>query len=68
MEFKECKIMVETQVDRKIKRLIIRNGLEDCNELFDDYCKEQGIVRHRIVVVTSWRNSLGDMMNKTIVE
>nr|KYP56816.1 Retrovirus-related Pol polyprotein from transposon TNT 1-94 [Cajanus cajan] len=47
--FKEWKTMVEKRTGKLVKTLITNNELEFCNALFDDYCKELGIVRHLTV-------------------
>ena len=46
------KKMIETQSERKVKRLRTDNILEFCNRQFDGFCKEQGIVRHRTCTYT----------------
>ncbi|KAH9718762.1 hypothetical protein KPL71_022343 [Citrus sinensis] len=45
--FKQWKALVETQSGRKIKRLRTDNGLEFCNKQFEDFCKLNGIARHK---------------------
>ena len=44
--FVDWKKMVETQSERKIKKLRKYNGLEFCNIQFNSLCKEEGIVWH----------------------
>ena len=48
-KFKEWKIEVENQYDRKLKVLRTDNGLEFINAEFNMLCSEFGIVRHRTV-------------------
>lgn len=62
-----CKKMVETQSERKIKRLRTDNGLEFCNKQFDGYCKEHGIVRHRACTYTPQQNGIAERLNRTIM-
>lgn len=51
-----------------MKKLIIDNGLEFCNQRFDNYCVDEGILRHITVRLTPQQNSLAEMMNKTLME
>ena len=55
--FVEWKKMVEVQVERKVKKLRTNNGLEFCNLRYDQFCRDEGIVRHR-------RNSLKCLLCK----
>ena len=66
--FVEWNIMVETQIERKVKVLRTDNGLEFCNHQFDDYCKSKGIVRHRTCSYTPQQNGVAERMNRTIME
>jgi GAG-pre-integrase domain/Integrase core domain len=50
--FKQWKTLIENQTGKKIKRLRTDNGLEFCNEEFNKFCKNEGIVRHRTIVCT----------------
>ena len=58
-KFLEWKALVETQTERKIKRLRTDNGLEFCNEEFDSYCTQQGIVRKHTCSGTPQQNGFG---------
>lgn len=55
-KFKEFKSMVERQIDRKIKILRSDNGTEFVNGAFDNYLKENGIVRQLTVPYTPQQN------------
>jgi len=66
--FMEWCVMVENQVDRKIKILRTDNGLEFCNHKFEEFCKEIGIVRHRTCAYTPQQNGVAERMNRTIME
>lgn len=65
--FKEWKQMVETQSERKVKRLRTDNGLEFCNREFDGFCKQEGIVRHRTCTYTPQQNGVAERLNRTIM-
>ncbi|KAH9763592.1 Integrase catalytic domain-containing protein [Citrus sinensis] len=47
-KFREWKSLVENQIRLKVKKLITDNGLEFCNQEFDNYCADHGIARHRL--------------------
>jgi len=66
--FKEWKILVENQMERKIKYLRTDNGLEFCNEEFNEFCKVHGISRHRTVRHTPQQNGVAERMNRTLLE
>ncbi|KAK9080130.1 hypothetical protein SSX86_001805 [Deinandra increscens subsp. villosa] len=67
-KFKEWVTMVENQTDRKIKKLRTDNGLEFCNELFDQFCRSKGIVRHLTIPGTPQQNGLIERMNRTLLD
>jgi len=50
--FKEWKTLLKNQTGKKIKSLRTDNGLEFCNHQFDEFCKVEGIARHKTVVNT----------------
>lgn len=66
--FVEWSVMVENQAERKIKILRTDNGLEFCNNQFNEYCKDRGIVRHRTCAYTPQQNGVAEGMNRTIME
>lgn len=39
-----------------------------CNKDFNDFCRKQGIERHRVVVNTPQQNDVVERMNKTLLE
>jgi len=51
--FKEWKIMIKNQIEKKVKRLCTDNGMEICSNKFNAYCKSQDIVRHYAIPYTS---------------
>ena len=52
----------------KVKRLRTDNGLEFCNRDFDNFCKAEGILRHKTVVNTPQQNGVAERMNRTLLE
>ena len=66
--FKTWKTLVENQVDRKVKCLRTDNGLEFCNTAFDNFYKENGILRHRTVPYTPQQNGVVERMDRTLLE
>ncbi|KAH9767149.1 hypothetical protein KPL71_011170 [Citrus sinensis] len=66
-KFKDWKALVENQTGKKVKKLRTDNGLEYCNQMFDDFCASEGIGRHRIVRMTPQQNGLAEMMNRTLM-
>ena len=65
---KEWKALVENQTSKKVKVLRTDNGLEFCNEEFEMFCKNQGILRHKTVRNTPQQNGLAEMMNRTLLD
>ncbi|GJY33525.1 retrovirus-related pol polyprotein from transposon TNT 1-94 [Tanacetum coccineum] len=55
-KFKEWKQLVENQTGRKLKKLRTDNGLEFCNQEFNNLCKESGIARHLTVIHYGQKN------------
>lgn len=66
--FKQWKTMIEKQTGKHIKRLRTDNGLEFCSGEFNEFCKKEGIVRHRTVRYTPQQNGVAERMNRTILE
>ena len=50
--FKKFKVTVEKKTGKLIKCLRIENGSEFTSLEFEQFCKDEGIVRHKIVVYT----------------
>ena len=44
------------------------NGLEFCNEAFDNFCAASGIGRHKTTAGTPQQNGLAERFNRTILE
>ena len=66
--FVKWKSLVETQTERKIKKLRTDNGLEFCDGVFNMYCSKHGIDRHHTVRDTPQQNGIAERMNRTIME
>jgi len=60
--------MVEVQSERKVKRLRTDNGLEFCNHKFNDFCKQEGMVRHRTCTYTLQQNGVAERLKRTIMK
>ncbi|CAL1356411.1 unnamed protein product [Linum trigynum] len=67
-KFKQWKTLVENQTGKKIKKLRTDNGLEFCNSEFNEFCKDEGIARHRTVRDTPQQNGVAERMNQTLLE
>ena len=61
--FKEWKIMVEKQTSESVKVLRTDNGMEFCSNLFRNFCKSEGILRHLTVRHTPQQNGVAERMN-----
>ena len=66
--FKQFKVMVEKRTGKSIKCLRTYNGGEFTSVEFEQYCKDEGIVRHKIVVYTPQQNGVVERMNQTLME
>ncbi|KAH9763957.1 hypothetical protein KPL70_001353 [Citrus sinensis] len=67
-QFKNWKTLIETQTNRKVKKLRTDNGLEFCNKKFEEFCSKHGIMRHRTVRYAPQQNGLAERMNRTLVD
>ena len=65
--FKEWKVMIEDQTEKKVKMLRTNNGKEFYSKKFNAYCKSEGIVRHYTVPYTPQQNGVAERMNRTII-
>lgn len=66
--FKSWRTLIENQTGKIMKRLRTNNGLEYCANELTEYCKKNGIARHRIVAGTPQKNGLAERFNRTILE
>ena len=60
--------MIEKQTGKQIKRLRTDNGMEFCEGDFEEFCKNEGIVRHRTIRMTPQQNGVAERMNRTLLE
>ena len=60
VEFKQWKLLVENQTNKQVKALRTDNGLKFCNVEFDEFCKNNGILRHRTVKHTPQQNGVAE--------
>nr|KYP37885.1 Retrovirus-related Pol polyprotein from transposon TNT 1-94 [Cajanus cajan] len=65
--FKQWKALVETQIGKQVKVLSIDNGLEYLSDEFNEFCKDNGITRHKTIRVHPQQNGLAEIMNRTIL-
>lgn len=61
------KKMVEIQSERKLRKYRTDNALEFCNQKFDNFCKSEGVVRHRTCTYTPQQNGVAERLNRTIM-
>jgi transposase InsO family protein len=59
--------MVETQTKRKVKILHTDNGMKFCLNEFDEFCSNDGMVRHHAIPYTPQQNGVVERMNRTII-
>ena len=60
--------MVESHTEKKINCLRTDNGLEYCNNQFEELCRKSGIKRHRTCAYTPQQNGTTERMNQTIMD
>ena len=60
--------MVEVQTGKKVTKLRNNNGLEFLNDEFNWFCKDEGVVRTKIICYTPQQNGLAERMNRTVLE
>ena len=66
-KFVEWKKIVETQSERKVKKLRTNNGLEYYHLRFDKFCKDEGVVRHMTCTYTPQQNGVAEKLNISIM-
>ena len=62
--FKQFRALVEKSTGRFIKCLRTDNGTKFTSKQFDNYCKKDGIERHKTTVYTPWQNGVVELMNQ----
>ncbi|GJS54945.1 retrovirus-related pol polyprotein from transposon TNT 1-94 [Tanacetum coccineum] len=68
VNFKQWKTMIKKQTRKFVKRLRTNNGLEFCQGEFNEFYKNEGIVRHHTVRYTPQQNGVAERMNNTLLE
>ena len=66
--FKIFKAEVETQLERKIKRLRSDRGGEYFPKIFDDFCAEHGIIHERTPPYSVESNGIAERKNRTLTD
>lgn len=64
--FKQWKAFIENQTGKKRQRL--RTDFEFGNDELNEFCKNEGIARHRRVVGTPQQNGVAERTNRTLLE
>ena len=67
-KFKQWKVLIEKQNRKRVKRLRTDNGMKYCSEEFEKFCRNEGIVRHKIATSTPQQYGLAKRFNRTILE
>uniref|UniRef100_A0ACD5WKD8 Uncharacterized protein n=1 Tax=Avena sativa TaxID=4498 RepID=A0ACD5WKD8_AVESA len=65
--FKKWKVMVEKQTEKKVKVLRTDNGMEFCSNEFEEFCSNDGMIRHHTIPYTPQQNGVAEHMNRTII-
>uniref|UniRef100_A0ACD5VA56 Uncharacterized protein n=1 Tax=Avena sativa TaxID=4498 RepID=A0ACD5VA56_AVESA len=65
--FKKWKVMVEKQTEKKVKVLRTDNGMEFCSNEFEEFCSNDGMIRHHTIPYTPQQNGVAERMNRTII-
>ena len=68
LTFKQWKALIEKQTGKQIKRLRTDNGMEFCEGDFDEFYKNEGIIRHRTIRMMPQQNGVAERMNRTLLE
>eukprot|EP00253_Pinus_taeda_P031778 PITA_31778 len=66
--FKQFRALVENNTGRTIKCLRTENGGEFTSKVFDSYCKDARIERHKTTVYTPQQNGVAEHMNMTLLQ
>ncbi len=65
--FKEYKALVEKQTGKQIKSLRTDNGMEYCNNNFNNFCKKEGIKHERTNEYSPQMNGVAERLNYTLL-
>jgi transposase InsO family protein len=58
---------IKNQTKKKVKLLHTDNDMEFCSSALNNYCNEEGIVRHHTIPYTPQQNGMVEMLNRTII-
>ena len=61
--FKSYHVMAERQTGKKLRQIWTDGGREFCNELWDSYCKEFGIIHGTTLAYSSQSNGVVEHAN-----
>lgn len=67
-KFKQWNKLVENQTKKKVKKLRTDNKLEHLSKQFINFCDDEDIAKHKIMVETPQHNGLAKRFNRTILE
>ena len=66
--FKICKAEVESQLERKIKRVRSDCGGEYFSNLFTSFCEEHGVIHERTPSYSPQSNGVSERKNRTLTD
>jgi len=58
--FKRWKVLVEKQIEKKVKHLCTNNSMDFYSNEFEDFCRDEGPFRHRTTTVTPQQNGVAE--------
>jgi GAG-pre-integrase domain/Integrase core domain len=66
--FKSYHVMAERQTGKKLRHIQTDEGGEFCNDLWNSYCKEFGIIHETTSAYSSQSNGVVEHANRTVIE
>jgi transposase InsO family protein len=66
--FRNYHVMAKRQTGKKLRCVRTDGGGEFCNDLWDSYCKEFGIVHEITTAYSSQSNGVVERANRTVIE
>jgi transposase InsO family protein len=62
------KVTVEKQTEKKVVKVLrTDNCMEFCSNEFEEFCSNDGMIRHHTIPYTPQQNSVAERMNRTII-
>uniref|UniRef100_A0ACD5YJF3 Uncharacterized protein n=1 Tax=Avena sativa TaxID=4498 RepID=A0ACD5YJF3_AVESA len=55
------------KTEKKVKVLRTDNGMEFCSNEFEEFCSNDGMIRHHTIPYTPQQNGVAERMNRTII-